>query len=155
MKKILVLLSCILLSALSFAQQPNALILKLTDGSTNTFILSEKPVVTLPDNNIVISGTANTMYARSDVEKFFFEYVDPTGVEKVKENDVTFKYQDGEHVRLSGLKSGTIVSVSSLDGKNLSTQKSDTSGNITVSLKNLPKGVYIISYDKRSVKVRK
>lgn len=155
MKKILVLFIGILVSMTMYAQEKNALVVKLTDGSTNTFVLSDKPVVTMPDNNVVISGDASATYARSEVEKFYFIYYDPTEIESISKDNIAFFYEDGENVRITGLKDKTTVSVTSLDGKIISTQMSNGDGNVTIYLGNNPKGVYIISFEGRSIKVRK
>lgn len=154
MKKIFVILFSIL-SSVIYAQEKNALVIKLTDGNTHTFVLSEKPVVTLPDGNIAVNGSASTTYPRSEVEKFYFVYDDGSGIESIGKDNVTFYYVDGENVRISGLKDKAIVSVASLDGKIISTQKSDGTGSVTISLGNHPKGIYIISFGGRSVKIRK
>ena len=155
MKKILFLLFGMFLSSIMYAQEKNALVIKLTDGNTHTFVLSEKPVITLPGGNIVVNGSASTTYARSEVEKFYFVYDDGTGIESVGKDNIKFNYVDGENVRISGLKDKTIVSVASLDGKIISTQKSDGTGSVTVSLGNQLKGIYIISVGGRSIKIRK
>lgn len=137
------------------AQEKNALVVKLTDGSTNTFVLSNKPVVTMPDNNVVISGVASATYARSEVEKFYFIYDDGSGIEPIGKDNIAFFYEDGENVRITGLKDKTTVSVASLDGKIIFTQKSDGTGSVTISLGNHSKGIYIISFGERSIKVRR
>ena len=155
MKKIFVILYGILLSSVIYAQEKNALVIKMIDGNTHTFVLSEKPVVTLPDGNIVVNGSASTTYARSEVEKFYFVYDDGSGIESLSKDNVTFYYVDGENVRISGLKDKTSVSVTSLDGKIISAQKCDGTGSVTISLGNQTKGIYIISFGGRSVKVRK
>ena len=155
MKKIVVLLFGIILSSVIYAQEKNVLVIRLTDGGTHTFILSEKPVVTFPDGNVVVNGSASTTYTRSEVEKFSFEYIDPNGIESISKDNVIFYYVDGENVRISGLKDMTTVSVTSLDGKIISTQKCDGTGIVTISLGNQPKGIYIISYEGRSVKIKK
>lgn len=154
MKKILVLLISMLISMIIYAQEKNALVIKLTNGNSYTFVLSEKPVVTLPDGNVVVNGSASTTYARSEVEKFYFSD-NGSGIESIGKDNVTFYYVDGENVRISGLKDKATISVASLDGKIISTQKSDETGTATISLGNHPKGIYIIYFGGRSVKIRK
>ena len=155
MKKIFVILFGMLLSSTIYAQEKNALVIKLTDGNTHTFVLSKKPVVTLPDGNIAVNGSASTTYPRSEVEKFYFVYDDGSGIESIGKDNVTFYYVDGENVRISGLKDKATVSVASLDGKIISTQKCDGTGSVTISLGNQPRGIYIISFGDRSVKIRR
>ena len=135
MKKIFVLFIGILVSMTMYAQEKNALVVKLTNGSTNTFVLSNKPVVTMPDNNVVISGDASATYARSEVEKFYFIHDDGSGIESIGNDNIGIFYED--------------------DGKNIGSQKSDGTGSVTISLGNHPKGIYIISFGGRSIKVRR
>ena len=134
MKKILVLITYLLVSSMAYSEEPNTLVIKLRDGNINTYFLSEKPTVTFPNGDVVISnGTINTRYMRSEVERFYFIFDDGSDIGTVSLNNVAFYF---------------------LDGKNISTQKSDGTDSITVSLGNLPNGVYIISYNNRSIKIK-
>ncbi len=72
MKKIFLLLLSILFSTITHAQEKNALVVKLNDGRINIFLLSEKPVITMPDSNIVVTGTVSTTFARKDVQNLYF-----------------------------------------------------------------------------------
>ena len=149
MKKILVLITYLLVSSMAYSEEPNTLVIKLRDGNINTYFLSEKPTVTFPNGDVVISnGTINTRYMRSEVERFYFIFDDGSDIGTVSLNNVAFYFLDGKNIQISGLKKNTVVSVYTLDGKNISTQKSDGTDSITVSLGNLPNGVYIISYNK-------
>lgn len=154
MKKIFVILFGILLSSAIYAQEKNALVIKLTDGNTHTFVLSEKPVVTLPEGNIVVNGSVSTTYLRSEVEKFYFVYDDGSGIEAIDKDNIKLNYVDGENICISGLKDKMTVTVVSLDGKLVTTQKSNEIGNVAISLGNQPKGIYIISFGDRCVKIK-
>ena len=157
MKKIFVLLFGMLISTIIYAQEKNALVIKLNNGSTNTFILSEKPIVTVPDSNVVVTGAASVTYTRSEVEKFYFDYVEPVPerIESLGKGNIAVYYVDGENVRITGLKDNTSVSVASLDGKLVSSPQSDGNGSVLISLRNQSKGVYVLSFGGRSVKIRK
>ena len=145
--------------------QLHGLCLDFNDGSRIIYILSEKPQVTMPNDlvHVHVDGpnTIDESFKRTDLKRFYFEFVSPedndihSDVKAIDVNRVVFKYIDGENVRISGLKDKTSVSVASLDGKIVSTQKSDGTGSVTVSLGNQPKGIYIISFGGRSVKIRK
>ena len=154
MKKIIFILACILGSTIASAQNTDALFVKLQNGHVNAFYLAEKPVITMQGTSMVITGgSVNTSYERAEVEKIYFGNM--VGVEDINAINQTFHYVDGENVRITGLADKTKVTVVSLDGKSISTQQSGHSGNVTISLANLPKGVYIISYGNRSVKIRR
>lgn len=155
MKKILVLFIGILASISIYAQDKNTLVVKLTDGSINTYVLSNKPIITMQANNVVISGVASTTYARSEVEKFYFIYDDASGVESIGKENMAFIYEDGNNIYITGLEERTTVSVVSIDGKIFSTQKVDGTGRVAISLGNHPKGIYIISFGGKSIKIRR
>lgn len=163
MKKIIVLFIGIFISMMASAQDEiQVLMLQLGNGEQHAFALSEKPIITLPDDAVAINGLVETTYKRSEVAKFFFDNIskdDPRlttgGIDATGKNNVVFTYLDGENVYIKGLKDKTTVSLISIGGGVISKCQSDTSGNVHIALGNLPKGVYIISYGDRSVKIKK
>ena len=167
MKKILVLLLGMIISTSIHAHEQeklHGLCLDFIDGGRIVYILPEKPQVTMPEDLVRVYVDGPNMidesFKRTDLKRFYFELVSPddkdihSDVKAISENRVAFKYIDGENVHISGLKDKTKVSVASLDGKIISTQKSDGAGSVTISLGNQPKGIYIISFGGRSVKIQ-
>ena len=154
MKKIIVFLFSIIASTLGFAEDANYLVLQLKNGNIEEYCLSKKPIVSFVDNSlrITVEEKVEMEILRSEVEKFYFSYT-PCDITPTNNQHVAFYYLDGKNVRITGLKNNTPISVFSLDGKIISTKKSNTSGEITVYLGDLPKGVYIISYGERSIKI--
>ena len=75
MKKIIAFISCLFVSLVIFAeeQMPNALIVKLQDGTENAFVLSEKPTVLIQDDKMYVTGVVEVTYMRSEISKFYFE----------------------------------------------------------------------------------
>ena len=161
MKKIFVLLFGTLMSMILYAQDKNALVIKLNNGAENAYILSEKPTVLIQDDKIIVTGVLETQYLRSEISKFYFEGISLDdhriidAIESIAKDNVFFYYVDSENVRISGLKDKATVSVASLDGKIISTPKCDGTGSVTISLGNQPKGIYIISYGGRSLKIKR
>lgn len=162
MKQMLVLIMGMLMSTILCAQDKNALVIKLNNGTENAYILSEKPTLLIQDDKMLVTGVVEVTYMRSEISKFYFEEIssdDPRiiddGIESIGEDNITFSYVDGENIRISGLKDKTTVSVASLDGKKISTQKSSGTGSVTISLGNQPQGVYVISFGNRSVKIKR
>lgn len=163
MKKIIIFLFCILTTSAVFAEEQkyNALIVKLNNGTEHAFVLAEKPTLLIQDDKMYITGLIEVHYLRSEIAKCYFEEINledpriPVGIDAVNEDNFTFSYLDGENIRISGLKNKTTVSVASLDGKIIGSQKSDGSGGVTISLGNHPKGIYIISVGVRSIKVQR
>lgn len=155
MKRVLILLFSVVISMVLSAQEKNTLVIQLYDGGLEKYILSDKPNVSFIEENMTISvdSIVKLDIKRSLVEKFHFEYVNPTIVEDSKTNSYTF-YYDGQKVKMNGLDSYNIVTVLTIEGKIISTHTIDSVGNVVISLDNLPQGLYIISYKDRSVKIR-
>ncbi len=141
-------------------EKNQALIVQLRNGGEDAFVLSEKPVVTFPNNIMLIyCDKFETTYYRSEIMRFYFEDVNSddsrvVGIESIDKDNISFYYVDENNVRITGLKDKTAVSVASLDGKIILNQKCDASGNVTISLDNMPKGIYVISFGSRSVKIK-
>ena len=153
MKKLLVLIFSIFAITAANAEGFNTFVVKLTDGSTNKFLLSEQPKITLPENSVVLTtNSVNVEYDRSEVEKFYFEYTTDSSVEAIECNTVAFKYDD-KNVTISGLGNNNTVSVFSAEGKCVYEVNTNGSSDINISLEGLQKGVYVINFDNRSVKI--
>lgn len=159
----LILLLMVSILAIAEVQKPKALIVRLSEGTENAYILSEEPIVTIQEDKMIVTGIIEVAYFRSEISKFYFEDIDPddprimknpTGVDNVEKNNVEFRYVDGENILIRGLNENTIVTVTSIDGVLISSQRSDSTGNVSISLKNRKSGVYVISFEGRSVKVK-
>lgn len=156
MKKILVLFG-IIISMSVYSQEKNALCVQLQDGTTETYALVKKPVISLSEENMLIAINENIKLdiKRSEIAHFYFDFIEHIGIEAVNKENVTFQFSDGENVTVYGLTRGTLVSVSSIDGKNLYSKKCRENGVVHLSLANLPKGIYLLSYGKRAIKIRR
>lgn len=154
MKKLLVLMLSIFAITASNAEDFNTFVVKLKDGRINKFFLSEQPKITLPDNGVVLStNKVHVEYERSEIEKFHFEYNVYSSVEDMDCNSVVFSYTDDQNITISGLVNNETVSVVSPDGKCMLVVNANESGHVFISLDGLPKGVYVIHFDDRSVKI--
>ena len=165
MKKKISLILFLIVSILAIAevQKPKALVVRLSEGTENAYILSEEPVVTFQEDKMIVTGIIEVAYFRSEISKFYFEDIDPddprimkspTRVDNVEKDNVVFRYVDGENILIRGLKENTVVTVSYIDGVLIYTKRSDSTGNISISLKNKKSGVYVISFNGRSIKVK-
>ena len=73
MKKIPIILSALLLSAMSAAADETALRLSLRDGSSATYVLSDRPVISFSGEQMMIEcDNASTAYNRSEVTSLAF-----------------------------------------------------------------------------------
>ena len=122
----------------------NALRVELTDGTTSTFVLSEKPKVTFSGSQMnIATADASASFERADVKAMNF--TDASGIADVKgDSDFLYKY-DGETFEAPGLE----ISVYSIDGK------LSAGGLDSVSLSDLPSGVYAVKAGDRTIKILK
>jgi hypothetical protein len=148
MKKIYYLLLCCL-STIGVWAQPSSkysLVVEMANGSTQTFQLSTRPNVTFQDNQFVISQAgSNVEFSMDNVSSFYF--VDSnTGVESLRNDEVTVSY-DGQNIVVSGATKGVLVT--NLEGIAQHCKATRVNDNLlSVSLENLPSGVYVVSIGK-------
>lgn len=131
-------------STAAFAEG-HALKVLLTNGSSETYYLSEKPRISFAgDDMMIASSTASTSYARKDVASITFEDAS-TSIDNVKKANSTSYRFDGNSFEADGMQ----ISVYNMAGKQV------TAGKDAVSLKSLQPGVYVVKAGKQSIKIKK
>ena len=147
------------------------LFLKLKDkDKPEVYLLADKPIITFNGQQVVIKNSIteiNTPYTYGDVEKFFFDVIaediidtddddETTPVEELPEEKIStgfsFAY-DGRYAQIKGLGSKGQVAVFSVDGKRMQPKTVATSTTVTISMFELPTGIYIIRAGDRSIKI--
>lgn len=139
------------------AAASTVLVVQKTDGTTETFLLSEQPVITFGASNFdVATAAASLSIPLSDVEDFHFADEGTTAIASTPSasGDTRVELLGGNAVRISGEGSKS-VAVYDLSGKAAPAQISTTGDAATVSLGNMPNGIYIIKYGNNSIKVSK
>lgn len=154
------LISTIILFALGIAtgyaeNKVKALVVELTSGETATFILEEKPRLTFTGEELMItSGEYETVYPLASLQRYTFKSVEASGMTQPADNTPTMTQTAG-HMRLDGLDPGTRIKTFSVNGILVASDVADSNGSATISVNNLPKGVYIIKYGDKSTKIKK
>ena len=122
----------------------SALRINLDGGTTATYILASKPVVTYEEGNVTIKNAElEDTYPLAEVKSFAFVN-NVTSLQSVGDGDVTYRFSnnlftcEGHDMSVYDL-SGTLVAA----GKN------------EVSLATLGNGIYVVSVAGRSVKIFK
>lgn len=143
MKKYLILLAMTFMGNVVRADN-SALRINLDGGTTATYILASKPVVTYEEGNVTIKNAElEDTYPLAEVKSFAFVN-NVTSLQSVGDGDVTYRFVnnmftcDGHDISVYDL-SGTLVAA----GKN------------EVSLATLGNGIYVVSVAGRSVKIFK
>lgn len=165
MKRTLLLTILIVLSLPLCSQ--NTLTILQKDGLLFNIGLEDKPVITYSDSALVIK-TAKTVvsYPLSNVSKFTFTEnsgSNDTGTDSTG-TDMTSVAQgksyahlelDNYFVSISGEDAGVMVMVVASNGEILVSRKTDSEGNTTFSIADLPNGLYVIKSPKLTCKIQK
>lgn len=125
-----------------FSEGASRLKVTLTDGTTPTFVLADKPVVTFPGSDVAFTtGEATVEFDRSRVVNMEFEDV-AMGVDTMTDED-DFRYIGGV------ISAAGRISVYTLDGTLC------LSGNDTLPTTDLPAGAYVVKTSGHAVKIIK
>lgn len=143
MKKCLILLAIALTGTVAKAEN-YALKVSLYGSTSATYVLETKPVVTYSENNVTIkTQSLEDTYPLSEVESFTFVESASSGIETITQN-VTYDFHnniftcEGHEIRVYNLSGQSVAS-----------------GNSSVSLEALDRGIYIVNTGNRSIKVVK
>ena len=154
-KTILLLLTIVVFLAkpcTTRAEQVLCMVITNTDGTVNKFALQDAPVLTYEGNNLVVTcNDATLTTALGDIEQWSFEMADLDGIDEAETTPKAI-LSFGK-ANLTGLKSGSIISIYSIDGKAVSSLRADGEGNVNIDLSQLPGGIYIIRTPNQSYKI--
>lgn len=128
----------------SAAEEQEALMVNLKNGTRVVYILAERPVATFATDKLHIESSALADdYAIADIANFKFDKV--SSISGVETDDMRVCFIDGENLRLEGLRQGEIVTICDTKGCIMTKAKSSADGKITIQMSSLPYGVYIVS----------
>lgn len=143
MKKIPIIIT-LLLAPLTAVPSNTCLRLSLSDGSGETYLLDEQPVLTYPGQNLLINTSKiSTEYPREEVKKI--DFIDDTN-SSVEVQDMCTTYSFADNVVYC---EGNEIQVYDISGQKVAT------GFDQVSLRELPSGIYIINIKKQTIKLIK
>ncbi len=124
---------------------------ELKNGDLYSFLLSDKPVVTYNEANLVINSNDRTSYAISGVKNYHFTKSDATSLETVN-SFLRIVNIDNETVEVQNAKPMSAVSLTSTSGVQILSSCAGSDGRVVVELPE-SKGVYILSVGNQSFKV--
>ena len=129
-----------------------SLVVEMTDGTRSAFLLSEKPEMTFEGRALVFrSQEAEIAVARVDFSYFQFENVEVSMLER-SSGGTEAEFVTTGVLRVRGVKANA-VAVYALDGSVCAVDKSVEGDAVTVSLRSLPRGVYVVRYGATSIKM--
>ncbi len=135
-----------------FAQEEVYLVLTEVDGKVYKFALTDKPVVTFSNDQLVVNCDGESMdTSLENILKWTHE-TEATGIEFVQAEPQAPRFAFNNAV-FEGFPIGTQVSIFSLDGKILKNSVANDSGTVKINLQELGKGTFIIRTPNRSFKI--
>lgn len=123
------------------------LVVQLKDGTWQAFTLSSRPSVNFEGDQFVISQPdSNIEFSCDNVVRFSF--VDNNN--DIQDGGLAVSYSDPQHLTVFGIDDVSKICVTNIEGKaqpcNTNRKGKDA---LSVSLENLPQGVYVISINKK------
>ena len=144
---------------LAQTEAADALVLLLKDGTSHSYKLAEKPVVTFDSEKSVIKTsdfeTSLEDYNYADISKLYFADGGSASVEGVEVKGISFSFTDGSHVIIKGVDEKVTVTVTSLDAKDYHSSIKRGQDSVAIDLSSAPSGVYIIKVNNNSYKIIK
>ena len=154
MRKTILSLAMLLCSLSSWAEDINAMMLHLASGKQVVCLLDEKPVVTFSGEELILTTHMNEVsYQSSDVLKFTYLYVDPSGVNQLPMQSM-FTLR-GNGLSVVGAEPGSQVAVYSVDGMLVASAKADKKGTASIVLPEQSGKVYVVKTSVANFKITK
>lgn len=148
-----ILLLSLFKNAIAFESR-SYLVVWAKDGTQVAYDFKEKPIVTFSDNYLVItSESSQVSYNLGDYDHFSFENEIPTDISSLDVNG-NISIED-DHLVFPGIKSGTRLKIYTLNGTIIYDKQINVNGNYTLSISNMPKGMYIVAIGKLAYKLKK
>ena len=157
MRKIITFFAALLLVSAAWAQEEQAPVQKLNvhmmDGSQLQFLLTDEPVTTFENRNLVITTNQGVYsYPLAQMKKYTHEGL-PEGIDlpTVAPGDILVR-RNNEMMLIDGLLNNTQVEVYSADGKLILSQHAVGGQSTLLNLANQPQGTYIVNVGQTSFK---
>ena len=148
MKKIFSLLLFCFLTLTAWAEGKN-LVITFDNGSTQAFLLSEKPEVNFGNDKLIVTaGTTTAEYALNEVMTFTF--AETSDIKQIV-GTPEFSWQNAAIVFSAPID----VEAYSADGVRLDISYTKTSQSTIVVLSSLPKGITILRAANKTIKICK
>lgn len=150
-KKLLTTIA-LLCAALCADAAANYMTVELKNAKKFSFKLSDNPVVTYQNGDLVVNGNASTSYAIGSVKNFHFTEGDQTPVENVDADMFRIVNMDDNTISVENAPAGAKVVLVNAGGATVITSTVDQSGTSIISLPQ-HKGVYVLIVGKQSFKL--
>lgn len=134
----------------------NTLTIHQSDGSQICFGFSEKPVIKYTETDMILTTTCVVVeYPLSSISKFTFTEKETSVSSIINDTAIPAVILNDNIVCISGAKSSQLVSLIGIDGRVISTHKTDVNGLLYFSIEPLSKGIYIVKIESLICKITK
>lgn len=158
MKKLVILFLTMVtanVSSLRAQSLADCVVVETTGGERMEYLLSDLPRITQSADAVTLTTTNTTVeLSPESISKVYLAASSPTAVQEVKSpvGDVRLKESQ---LFLSGYQPGARVSLYHADGQLLQHKSIGDDGTLTLSLEQLPSGIYIVKTNHQSIKIIK
>ena len=149
MRKLLLSLLAVFCSMIAKVEE-KSLIITFSDNTTQTFVLSTLPQITMANNKMtILAGATTAEYDLYKIKTFIFSGT--TSIRNIEDNsDIK---TEGNRIIIEGTNAN--VRIFSIDGKPATIKTINTSNSTVIDISSLNSGVYIIKANDKTVKISK
>ena len=151
MKRFISILSLICLSLAAFAES-QYMIVEMKNGTSVSFLLADKPVVTFQNSYLEINKDAQTTYAIENVNKFYFKEGESTNNEITPVESLRVISVDENTLEVQNAQPNLTVSLLSIMGVTISQVNVNEEGSALINMPDRA-GVYLLLVGNQSVKI--
>ncbi|MBQ4386046.1 MAG: T9SS type A sorting domain-containing protein [Prevotella sp.] len=156
MKRLSIIFLLVVTALAAQGQETQNLVVWQKNGDKVRFDLSEAPVTTFQDGQLVITtSTTTTYYLQENVVRYTYEGpMTPVEAPLVSAGEVIYR-QGRDQLSFDGLAGGTRLDVYSADGKRLATVTAREHERAVVSFSGYPTGTYVVRVGQSTYKFLK
>lgn len=130
--------------------QVNVVVVNMKDGSTTMFHMSDTPILSYTNNNLIIKSTSKeAIISIADIISITLEKHSNSSVTTAIGQSMFI----GNNILFSLSSPEILIRVFSVDGQPICIKKTDSKGFINLNLDELPKGWLIISTPTKTIKL--
>ena len=123
-------------------------------GEKVYFDLAQMPETSFGDGVLTIkTNTTQVSYLLENVLRYTYENVKVTGIELMPNERSVEVDKEGGAVTFRNLKDGTVVGLYDLKGQLLEQRRAEGLHPVVISVRNRPRGVYIVKSDDETIKL--
>lgn len=130
----------------------NCLVVEMKDGSSVSFILSEKPVLAFQDRNLVINRDSETSYSFENIKNYHFAKCEMTATKLSAYETLQVVWVDDQTLEVQNANPSSLITLTVINGTVVSKSKADETGKSSVKVPN-NEGIYVLSVGNQSFKI--